>query len=268
MTSTESESAPVLYERRGPIGILTLNRPETLNAMNAGMVDALCTIVKELDVDPDGKVLVLTAAGKGFCSGMDVGDMGTDATARRSPIVWPRPRPDRQAPTVFREANIPIIAAINGVAAGAGMSLALGADIRIMSDQARFYPIFLKRGLMPDMGLSFTLTKLVGSQKALELIWNADPIDPQECLRLGLVNKIVPHDKLMDTAMEWAERLASGPSMAIALAKRSVYRAESGTLESELEFGSFSQQRLMGSQDFAEGYRSFIEKRPPRFKGE
>ncbi|MEE9285965.1 MAG: enoyl-CoA hydratase/isomerase family protein [Dehalococcoidia bacterium] len=266
MTSTEPP--PVLFERRGPIGIATLNRPETLNAMSGGMVEALCQIVKDLDEDPEGKVMVLTAAGKGFCSGMDVADMGTDPTVRKSPVVWPRPRPDRQPVTVFREANIPIIAAVNGVAAGAGMSLALGADLRIMSDRARFYPIFLKRGLMPDMGLSFTLTKLVGSQKALELIWNAEPIDPDECLRLGLVTKVVPHRQLMDAAMEAAERLAAGPSVAIALAKRSVYRAEAGTLESELEFGSFSQQRLMGTQDFREGYRSFIEKRPPQFKGE
>ncbi len=261
-----TESA-VLFERRGPVGIITLNRPRTLNAMNQDLVNGVHRLVREADEDRSAKALVLTGAGKGFCSGMDVSDMGTDPQTRQSPMNWPRPRPDRHPVTLFRTVNIPVIGAINGVAAGAGMSLALATDIRIMSDRARLHPIFMKRGLMPDMGLTYTLTKIVGTQRALELFWAAEPIGPEECLRLGLVSKVVPHERLLDEALALAERLARAPSMAIALSKRAVYRAETGTLEQDLETGSFSQERLMRTEDFQEGYKSFIEKREPKFKG-
>lgn len=265
---TTSQGAPVLFERRGAVGIATMNRPQTLNAMSQGLVHELTRIVHSADEDRSIKALIVTGAGKGFCSGMDVADMGTDPKTRQSPLVWPRPRPDRQPVTAFRNANIPIIAAINGVAAGAGMSLALAMDIRVMSDKARLYPIFLKRGLAPDMGLAYTLTKLVGAQRALELFWNAEPIEPDEALRLGLVNKVAPHDRLLDEALAMAQRLAKGPSIAMALVKRAVYRAEAGSLEQDLEFGSFTQERLMRTDDFTEGYRSFLEKRDPKFKGQ
>lgn len=258
-----------LYERRGPVVIATLNRPQTLNAMSSGMMVELGRIVRDADEGGEVRALVLTGAGKGFCSGMDVGEMGQDQPAtKRSNMTWPRPRPDRQPVLLFRNANIPVIGAINGVAAGGGMGLALGADIRIMSDRARLIPIFLKRGLQPDMGTSYILTRQLGTQRALELIWSAEPIGPEEALRLGLVSKVVPHDRLMDEALAVAEKLARGPSVAIALAKRAVYRADSGSLELDLEFGTFSQERLMKTADFVEGYKSFIEKREPRFKGE
>jgi 2-(1,2-epoxy-1,2-dihydrophenyl)acetyl-CoA isomerase len=263
-----AQPPPVLFERRGPIGIVTLNRPQTMNALSAGLVEHLVKFVREMDDDRTARALIVTGAGKGFCSGMDVNDMGTDPKTRQSPLVWPRPRPDRHPVTLFRSLVIPVIVAVNGVAAGAGMSIAMGGDIRIMSDKARFYPIFMRRGLMPDMGLTYTLTKAVGTQKALELIWKAEPIEPEECLRLGLVNKVVPHEKLMDEALAAAERFTKMPSMAVALAKRAVYRAEAGTLEIDLESGSFSQERLMRSEDFAEGYKSFLEKREPKFKGQ
>jgi 2-(1,2-epoxy-1,2-dihydrophenyl)acetyl-CoA isomerase len=265
--STAAEPA-VLYERRGPIGIATLNRPQTLNAMSAGMMDELVRIVQAADGGGDVKVLILTAAGKGFCSGMDVSEMQAEKKLGGSPMTWPRPRPDRQPVLIMRQSNIPIVGAINGVAAGGGMGLALGPDIRIMSDKARLIPIFLKRGLQPDMGTSYTLTRAVGAQKALELVWTAEPIGPEEALRLGLVARVVPHERLMDEAIGLAERLAKGPAVAMALAKRAVYRAESGTLDLDLEFGTFSQERLMRTEDFVEGYKSFIEKRDPQFKGQ
>ena len=266
---TTASQPQVLYERRGPIAIATLNRPSTLNAMSAGMMDKFLEVLREADSGANGvKVLIVTGAGKGFCSGMDVNDMQADKKLGGTPMTWPRPRPDRQPVMMMRTANIPIIGAINGVAAGGGMGFALGPDIRIMSDKARLIPIFLKRGLQPDMGTSYTLTKLLGTQKALELIWSADPIGPEEALRLGLVAKVVPHDRLLNEAMVLAEKLAKGPSAAIALAKRAVYRSESGTLDIDLEFGTYGQERLMRTEDFVEGFKSFLEKREPKFRGQ
>jgi 2-(1,2-epoxy-1,2-dihydrophenyl)acetyl-CoA isomerase len=137
-----------------------------------------------------------------------------------------------------------------------------------MSDRSRMVPLFIKRGLMPDMGGNYLLQKLVGSQKALELLWAGESLPPDECLRLGLVSRVVPHEELMAAAVALGEQFASKPSVAVALIKRHIYRAESVSLETDLEFGSFSQERLMTTKDFKEGYRAYVEKRDPKFKGE
>lgn len=257
----------VLLERKGAVALVTLNRPETLNALGSGMVDDFISAVRAIERDPSVKAMVLTGAGKGFCSGMDMADMG-NSDRPKSHIVWPRPRFDLQPATLLRGLNVPVIGAINGVAAGAGMSIALSTDIRLMSDQARMVPLFIKRGLMPDMGGNYLLQKLLGSQKALEIIWAGDPLSADECLRLGLVSRVVPHAELIATAIALGEKFANKPSVAVALVKRHVYRAESISLETDLEFGTFSQERLMTTKDFKEGFRSFMEKRDPKFKGE
>ncbi len=263
----DTEEPPVLYERRGAIGIATLNRPQRLNPMSSAMIEELHRIVNTM-ATTEGKALIVTAAGRGFCSGMDVHDMATPMAERpKSRLTWPRPHADMYPASLFRSADIPIIGAINGVAAGAGMSFALCPDIRLMSDEARMIPIFLKRGLMPDMGMPFLLTQIVGTQKALELMWAAEPLSPQQCLELGLVSRIVPHDRLIDEAVAMAEKLASGPSMAIAYTKRAVYRSEVGTLEGDLEWGNLAQGKLMLTEDCAEGAKAFLEKREPHFKG-
>jgi 2-(1,2-epoxy-1,2-dihydrophenyl)acetyl-CoA isomerase len=257
----------VLFERKGAVAIVTLNRPETLNALASVMVDGFIAAVREIERDTSVKAMVLTGAGKGFCSGMDIGDMG-NSDRPKSHLVWPRPRYDLQPATLLRGLNVPVIGAINGVAAGAGMSIALSTDIRIMSDRSRMVPLFIKRGLMPDMGGNYLLQKLVGSQKALELLWAGESLPPDECLRLGLVSRVVPHEELMAAAVALGEQFASKPSVAVALIKRHIYRAESVSLETDLEFGSFSQERLMTTKDFKEGYRAYVEKRDPKFKGE
>ena len=265
---TTEEDPPILFERRGPIGIVTLNRPKTLNAMNEGVADSLAEFARELDMDETARVMILTGNGKGFCSGMDISSMGTDPNEHRKPsMTWPRPRPDQQPVAILHNLNIPVIGAINGVAAGAGMSLAIGTDIRIASEHARFVPLFVKRGLQPDFGGGYVITKVLGAQRALEYFLTGDSISAEQALEWGLVSRVVPHEELMPTAMELAERLAKGPPAAMALIKRTVYRAESGTLEQDLEFGSFAQERLMRTEDFTEGWKSFVEKRPPNFTG-
>ena len=267
MTVT-SESELVLFEREGGVGTIAWNRPQTLNAISTEMLLETRRLIRALEEDPTFKALIVTAVGRGFCSGMDVNDMqAREHEQVRSQFTWPRPRPDWQPVYLFRNAGFPVIAAINGVAAGAGMSIALGTDIRVLSDQARLAPLFVKRGLMPDMGANYLLTKVLGTQKALELIFAGDPILPQQALELGLVAHVVPHDDLLPFCKAMARKFAEGPSVAMALAKRAVYRAESGTLEQDLEFGSFQQERLMTTGDFREGFRSFVEKRPPHFEG-
>ncbi len=263
-----SESELVLFEREGGVATIAWNRPQTLNAISTEMLIETRRLIRALEEDSTFKALIITAVGRGFCSGMDVNDMkAREHEQVRSPFTWPRPRPDWQPAHLFRNASFPVIGAINGVAAGAGMSIALGTDIRVLSDQARLAPLFIKRGLVPDMGGSYLLAKAVGTQKALELIFAGEAISPERALELGLVAHVVPHDELMPFCKEMARKFAEGPSIAIALAKRAVYRAEAGTLEQDLEFGTFHQERLMTTADFREGFRSFIEKRPPHFEG-
>jgi len=232
------------------------------------IIEGLHEVAAEMDRDPDLRVLVLTAAGRGFCSGMDMNDMAKSSEDRpRHKLTWPRAHPELYPASLLRNADFPVIGAINGVAAGAGVSLALASDIRIMSDQARLVPLFVKRGLMPDMGTSYLLTKMVGAQKALELVLTAAPIGPPQALELGLVAKVVPHEELMTAALELAERIAAGPPVAMAYAKRAVYRAEIGTLEADLDWGNLVQGKLMETEDSKEGVRAFFEKREPEFKG-
>ncbi len=268
---SEPEAEPVLFERTGGVGIITLNRPEKLNPLGPGLIDVLVHYVRQMEEDATGKVVILTANGRGFCSGADLsserGGQG-EAHSRARSMSWPRPRPELQPVNILRNSPLPVIGAINGVAAGAGLSLALATDIRIASEQARLVPIFIKRGLQPDMGGAYFLTRALGARKALELIWSGESISAEEALELGLVNQVVPHEDLLPAALEEAERLAKGPSVAIALAKRAVYRAESVSLELDLELGSFAQERLMGTEDAREARRAFLEKREPNFKGE
>lgn len=265
---TTAEPPPFLFERRGPIGIVTLNRPQRMNAMSMEMMLGVRETLERLEEDHTAKAFILTGAGRGFCSGMDLTTTSTvKERIRQSRHNWPRPRSDLHLLMMFRNANLVVVTAINGAAAGAGMSLALGADVRIMSDQARLIPTFLKRGIMPDMGLPHLLTKIVGTQKALELLWAAEPIGPQEALALGLVSKVVPHDQLLDAAVETAQKYAKGPAVAMAFTKRAVYLAETGELDKDLEWNSLAQRLCLATEDAQEGARAFLEKREPVFKG-
>ncbi len=265
---TETAQQAVLVEKHGRIAVVSLNSPEKLNALGPDNVHELKRAVDGLDEDGETTVMVLTGKGRGFCSGLDLSRVPQlSGKPLQSRLTWPRPRFDLHPTFVLRNANFPVIGAINGVAAGAGFGLALACDLRIASEQAKLACVFMKRGLMPDFGLNFTLSKVVGSQKALELILTNATLDAEEALRLGIVLKVVPHQQLMAAAMELAEKIAKGPALAIAQTKRGVYRAESSTLESDLEIGSYGQQRCMTSEDAKEGAAAFFEKREPKFKG-
>jgi 2-(1,2-epoxy-1,2-dihydrophenyl)acetyl-CoA isomerase len=258
----------LLYDVRDRIATLTLNRPDRLNALGDSLREDLYDAIGKAAVDPEVGVLVVTGAGRGFCSGGDVKSMsereqagaGSPANERFAPIR------DRVI-LAMRDCPKPIIAAVNGAAAGAGMNLALACDLRIASSTAKFSQAFAKRGLTPDWAGSYFLPRIVGVGKASELLFTGDTIDAAEALRLGIVNAVAAPEALMDEAYKLAAKIASGPPIAIGLTKRAIHHNEEVDLRAALEFETFIQGLARETEDYKEGVRAFVEKRAPVFRG-
>ena len=258
----------VLVERRGPIALLTLNRPEVLNALTVSMAKTLAEAVEEMAARQDVRVIVVTGAGRAFSSGGDIGFMKgvVDKGARFEdfqPLVGGGPGVVR----AITHAEKPVLAAVNGAAAGGGMSLALACDVRWAAEGARFAQSFVKIGLHPDWGALFTLPRLVGVSRALELMWTGDLVGAADAERMGLVSRVLPADRLLPEMLAYAERLARGPAVAIAEIKRSMRGALHDTLEDALARELAAQEKCWGTADAKEGFRAFMEKRDPRFEG-
>jgi 2-(1,2-epoxy-1,2-dihydrophenyl)acetyl-CoA isomerase len=260
----------VLYEKHGSMATLTLNRPETLNAMHEPMMAEFERLLLGIEADPEVRAVVLTGAGRAFSSGGDQkrdhtkegqgkffdGDLGGTLIERLNRCVLRLQRLPK-----------PVIGAINGVAVGAGCNLALATDVRMASDTARFGEVFTRVGLVPDGGGTYFLPRLVGTAKAMELILLAEIIDAHEALRIGLVNWVVPATTLLEATQKLAERLAQGPTLAYGLAKTSLYQGLQMSLEEVLNMEARHQAVAGRSQDRVEGVTAFLEKRSPRFIG-
>ena len=258
----------LVYELKDGVATLTLNRPERMNALGDTLREDFLDALTRSAVDPDVRVMIVTGAGKAFCAGGDVKAMNeAKETGRERPLIEKiAPSRDRALLTM-RDAPQPIIAAINGAAAGAGMNVALGCDLRLASTAAKFSQAFVKRGLHPDWGGTYFLPRAVGMAKAAELIFTGDVIDAAEALRIGLVSRVLPPEELMPAALELARRIAAGPPVAIRLAKRALYRNAESDLRSALEFETFAQNACFETEDAREGIRAFVDKRAPVFRG-
>lgn len=258
----------LLYDVRDGIATLTLNRPERLNALGGTLREELGDALGRACADEGVRVVVLTGAGKGFCAGGDVKAMHEAREQSRTRPLLEKVAPFRdRVVLMMRDAPKPLIAAVNGAAAGAGMNLALACDIRIASTTAKFSQAFVRRGLHPDWGGTYFLPRVVGMAKACELIFTGAVIDAEEALRLGIVTAVHPPERLMEATCELAARIAAGPPIAIRLARRALYHNQDADLRAALEFETFAQNVCIETEDAAEGIRAFVEKRDPKFQG-
>ena len=259
----------LLVERAGGVVTVTLNRPERKNAINDPMWRELIDVFDEVADTPTDRVLVITGAGDGFCSGADLspGD-NPDIQSGGVGRAFRQMRVVGRAALRLHHLPQPSIAAVNGVAAGAGLNLALGCDLIVASDRARFSEIFSKRGLNVDFGGSWLLPRLVGLHKAKELVFFADVIDAAEAERIGIVNRVVPADDLDKVTTELANRLAALPPMQLSLSKRLLNQSFSVSMAEALEFEDTAQTMNFSSNDTAEAMAAFLQKREPNFTGE
>ncbi|MCA9801076.1 MAG: enoyl-CoA hydratase/isomerase family protein [Cyanobacteria bacterium HKST-UBA02] len=263
-----SEENILLTEKKGKVGIITLNRPDKLNAFNDELTFRLQDALKEMEKDSGVRCLVLTGSGRGFCSGQDLQSRSVSQEMGERPSLGDSIR-RRYNPIIIRLRRMekPVVAAVNGVAAGAGASLAFACDFRIVSQKASFIQSFTRVGLVPDSGSTFLLPRLIGATRAFELMLTANKLSADDALALNLVNEVVPEDSVMERAMTLAEKLASGPTKAFGLTKRAFNKALFDDLEELLEYEACLQEIAGRSDDFQEGVKAFVEKREPAYTG-
>jgi 2-(1,2-epoxy-1,2-dihydrophenyl)acetyl-CoA isomerase len=248
--------------RDGAVLTITLNRPDVLNAFTAEMHRQLVGAFKDARAD-DVRAVVITGAGRGFCVGQDLNEFGEaarDIAGRLRGNYHPTIR-------AVRELEKPVIAAVNGPAAGAGLSFACACDLRVAAEGATFVPAFINIGLVPDMGGTFFVTRLLGSARAFEWMTSGRRLSAQEALDWGLVSEVVPDDRLAGRAAEWAAQLAALPTRGIGMSKRLFDSADRVPLEEQLEREAQLQAAATQTNDFREGVNAFLEKREPRFEG-
>lgn len=258
--ATPTEVLAVSTERG--VTTLTLNRPEALNALNAALRGELLAAIRAAARDAEVRAVVITGAGRGFCAGADLRGGSGEREFRR--VLREEYHPLIEA---IRSLPRPVVASVNGVAAGAGMSLALAADLVVAAEEAKFVPAFHRIGLVPDSGLTRTLVRALGRHRALEVLLGERTLTAADAQAAGLVAAVVPGDRLADTARELAERLAAGPTRAIGLTKRLLASAEDATLTGSLAAEAALQEVAGRTEDHAEGVAAFTEKRDPVFRG-
>ncbi|MBD9725032.1 enoyl-CoA hydratase-related protein [Streptomyces caniscabiei] len=271
----KSRDSLILHATDNAVSWITLNRPEAMNAIAPDQRERLIHLLSEASADPAVRAVVITATGRGFCAGADLRGPAADEVARVTSDVA------RVAGDVARMIRLgaqrliaavldcekPVIAAVNGTAAGLGAHLALACDLVLAAEEARFIEVFVRRGLVPDGGGAYLLPRLVGPQRAKELMFFGDALTAADAHRLGLVNRVVPAQDLEKTARAWAERLAAGPTRAIALTKHLVNTSLDSDRATAFAAEAAAQEINMTTADAQEGVASFVERRNPRYEG-
>lgn len=262
------EEPAVLYGVADHVATITLNRPDRLNAITGPMLDELSARFLEADHDSEVRCVILTGAGRGFCSGLDLIEaaqgegIGGSLTGAKTHINT------RNLPTlILFEMDTPVICALNGAAAGYGLDLALGADIRIAADTAKIVPAFARRGVVPESGGTWYLPRLVGWAKAAELGFLGRTLVGREAKEFGLVNEVVAPEELLDTATEWALEIAANAPLAVAAMKRMFRHGLTEDFASHTHHVLLQVVSLFQTEDFAEGVAAYVEKREPKFEG-
>jgi len=264
------EYADLLFEVDSNVATITLNRPNRLNAISGPMLESLSQALRDADRDRDVRVIVITGAGRGFCAGLDLKDLvagtgigsnGADGLANARFDLANSP------PIVLHTTAKPVICAINGPAAGYGMDLALGADIRIASRDAKLAAVFTRRGILPESGGAWLLPRLIGWEKAAEIAFAGRTLSAQEALETGLVSHVVDPDQLMPTTRQLAAEIAANAPLAVQATKRMMRLGLEETFEANVHHVFLQLLPLFGSKDFGEGVKAFIEKREPQFQG-
>lgn len=259
----------LIYERLGHVAVITFNRPARLNAIGRKLAQEIEEAMYRAEADRKVRAVVITGAGPVFCAGGDLQEIAEARAARGRSFTFmekTQPAPDA-ALLAVHEARKPVIAAVHGAAVGAGMNLALAADIRIASTTACFSQANIRRGLPPDTGGTCLLPRVVGLAKACELAFTGDAIDADEALRLGVVSRVVAPDELTSASLELAGRIAEGPPVAISLCKQSIHRGMDGSLRAALAREAAAFNACAETEDAEEGLMAFFEKREPRFQG-
>ncbi|NBE56305.1 enoyl-CoA hydratase/isomerase family protein [Streptomyces boluensis] len=260
-------SNDILHVTTDNITHITLNRPEAMNALTWDNREQIIQHLADASTNPDTRAVILTATGKGFCAGADL--RGGPAPAERVPgdVARTIRNGAQRFIAAILDCEKPVIAAVNGTAAGIGAHLAFACDLVIASEQAKFIEVFVRRGLVPDGGGAYLLPRLIGPQRAKELMFFGDALPAAEAERLGLVNRVVPADDLEKTARAWAERLAQGPTRAIAMTKQLVNASLDVDRSAAFAAEAAAQEINMTTADANEGVASFVERRSPIYRG-
>jgi 2-(1,2-epoxy-1,2-dihydrophenyl)acetyl-CoA isomerase len=254
------------YEIDGNVAVIQLNRPASFHSFIEQMNKEITHALKRAGKDENVRCVVLTGSGKAFCAGQDL----KEVLELKDEMDYGKFLRERYNPMILQIQQLekPVIAAVNGVAAGAGMSMALACDLRLASDKASFVNAFVNIGLVPDSGGCYFLPRIVGIGKALEIAFTGARISAQEAKDIGLVNQVFPDENFFDEVMAYAKKLASLPTRGIGLIKRTMYQGLNMTLEETLEYEAFSQEIAGNTRDHKEGVNAFVEKRQPHFTGQ
>jgi enoyl-CoA hydratase/carnithine racemase len=263
-----SDYQDLLYEVSDSIATITLNRPDRLNAISAPMLSSFSRVLRDADADRAVRVIIITGAGRGFCAGLDLKDFsagqGIGNGAAGLPVMFDLAN---SPPVVLHTTDKPVICALNGPAAGYGMDMALGCDIRIASANAKLAAVFTKRGILPESGGSWLLPRLLGWAKAAEVAFRGRTLTAEESLEMGLVNIVVEPDQLMPVAREWAAEIAANAPLAVQATKRMMRLGLEETFEANVHHVYLQLLPLFRTEDFREGVKAFLEKRPAQFQG-